>query len=446
MRFIAHAVRTAMSSLVLAAMACGGSSDGATPIGGPPALSGPEERAATDDGHFVVHFTRSGPDAASDDLVQWARDSLELAWRELVERGGWVAPPPDGGFGGDDRYDVHLESFYVHGGGQSANGFTRTAAPAGATYILVNTDITPGSDPSKHPEVIFFTERYVRSVFVHEFGHAVQFATNAYHAPDMEPFLEENAAQYYATEALDMLASTNPKDLLVIEALLSERMGRPELSLHDRDARRDYVPLWSKYLVESRGGQASVLRRLFEKIATGEDALAATASVLQETGGDLEPDFQSYAEWNYKIGDRADGTGYAEAARFATLFGSVRVSATLGAAPASRRSGSDAPRNFGTNYVRFAPDPATTDGELRFTGQFGVRWAVSVMALDPDQGRYVTERAFVGPIHTDAVIPIPSWNQRTDLVVVISNLTRDLTANSSQAAYTIETSGILHAD
>ncbi|MFN7953235.1 MAG: hypothetical protein U0610_16045 [bacterium] len=425
------------------ALGCGGS--GGAP-GGSPAnptiLSGPEERVVTDDGHLVVHFTRSGADAAPEQLVEWAREALALGWSELVDRGGWTAPPADDGAGGDDRYDVYLMSFFARGGEQSANGLTFPGATPASSYIYVNTDITPGSDPSKHPEVIFFTENYVRSVFVHELGHAVQLATNPYQGSDMERFLEENVAQYHAVEALELLSSTLPKDVLVIQTLLSQRMGKPELSLHDRDARRDYVPLWSKYIAESRGGDPRLLRRIFETMATGADALTATDAVLQQTGGDLESDFQTYAEWNYRIGEHADGTGYAEAARFATLFGSVRVSGALGPAPAQRKSGGDAPRNLGTNYVRFAPDPATTDGELRFTGQFGVRWAVSVMAFDPELGRYQIERALVGPVHTDAAIRIPSWNQRTDLVAVVSNLTRDLSANSSQAGYKLETRGV----
>lgn len=436
---------TTIASLVLAA-GCGGGGGGSgsgspPPQGGFP-LSGPEERLATEDSHFLIHFTRSGADATSDSFVRWAAESCSLGWRELVDRGGWAAPPPDSGAGGDDRLDVVLLSLFAHAGDQTTNGRTTAGNGPGTAELWINTDIEPGSDPAKHPEVLLFTEKFVRSVFVHEFTHAAQIAElGGAWGGDAANFLAENVAQYHAVEAVDLLASTAPKDVLLIQTLLSARMGSPEKSLHDHEARRDYVPLWSKYLVDSRGGDASVLRSIYDALASNRDAFAATDAVLERTGGSLEQDFQTYAEWNYRVGERADGTGYPEADRFATLFGSVRVSATLGPAPASRKSGGDAPRNLGTNYVRLTPDRTTQDGELRFTGQFGVRWAVSVMARDLNGGPYQVERAFVGPVHTDVTLAIPDWNQKSDLVAVISNLTADATANSSQASYKVETAG-----
>jgi len=440
-----HWTTTVLTAIALTrGIACGGSGAGSGSPTPPPefTLSGPEERLATDDGHFMIHFTRSGSDAASDAFVQWAAESCSLGWRELVDRGGWTAPAPDGGYGGDDRLDVVLVSMYAHGGDQTTNGRTTAPNGPGTATLWINTDIEPGSDPSKHPEVVFFTEKFVRSVFVHEFTHAAQFAQlGGTWNGDAANFLAENTAQYHAVEATDLLSSSTPKDVILIQTLLSARMGFPEKSLHDRAARRDYVPLWSKYLVDSRGGDTSVLRSIYEVLDSNGDAFAATDAVLSRTGGGLAEDFQTYAEWNYRVGERADGTGYPEADRFATLFGSVRVSATLGPAPASRKSGGDAPYGLGTNYVRFAPDPTTQDGELRFTGQFGVRWAVSVMTRDASGGPYHVERTLVGPLHTDATIPIPGWNDKTDLVAVVSNLTVDGSANTHQASYALETAG-----
>ncbi len=387
-------------------------------------FTGPEETLATRDGHVLIHYTREGADAVDDTLLTWGRESLELAWPEWTEHLGWRAPPPDGGQGGDDRYDLYLMSFGKPGS-PTPNHFNRGVTYPddqlpGVSHILVNSDIGPSGNPAWHPLQPLYTERIVRSVFGHELIHACQMA----YGPVLESFLSENSATYHQVDEYGILASNDPKDELFVQLLLSERFALPAFSVHSLLPLMMYVPGWSKYLVDSRGGDRTMLRRIYE--ATTHDdyrgSFEATDQVLRETGGDLATDFQTYAEWNYKVGPYADGNGYEGADRFGSVFGSVNVTFRHDTIAAGGESGAHSPRPLGSNYIRFAADPAANDGIFRFDGLAGMKWGVSILARDPDTHRYAITRQIQDEQHSSVDIRIPGWNRADDRVAVISNL------------------------
>lgn len=387
-------------------------------------FTGPEETVATNDGHMLIHFTREGADAVDDRFVAWGRESLELAWAEWIGRLGWRAPASDAGQGGDDRYDVYLMSFGKPGI-PDPNHFNRgvtfpDGGIPGASHILVNADIRAGGRPDWHPLQAVYSERIVRSVFGHELIHACQMA----YGPVLEGFLSENSATYHQVDLYGILESDDPKDRLFVTLLMSERFAIPAFSVHSLVPLLNYVPAWSKYLVDSRGGDRTILRRIYEAtdLDTYGGSFAATERVLRETGGDLATDFQTYAEWNYKVGPRADGDGYALAERFASVFGSVNVTFEHDAVPASGESGAHSPRPLASNYVRFAADPAHRDGVFRFDGLAGMKWGLSILMRDASTQRYAVTRVVLDESRSAIEIPLPDWNAADDRVAVISNL------------------------
>ncbi len=387
-------------------------------------LTGPEETLATGDGHVLMHFTREGADAVDDTFVTWGRESLELAWSEWIGRLGWKAPATDGGQGGDDRYDVYLMSFGKPGIPEP-NHFNRGVTfpdgrIRGASHILVNADIRAGGRADWHPLQPYYSERIVRSVFGHELIHACQMA----YGPVLEGFLSENSATYHQVDLYGILESDDPKDRLFVTLLMSERFAIPAFSVHSLLPLLNYVPAWSKYLVDSRGGDRTILRRIYEStdLDSYGGSFSATDRVLRETGGDLASDFQTYAEWNYKVGPYADGDGYALAERFASIFGGVNVTFDHDRVPASGESGAHSPRPLASNYIRFAADPVHRNGLFRFDGLAGMKWGVSILMRDPATNRYSITRELLDESTSRAEIPLPDWNAADDRVAVISNL------------------------
>lgn len=387
-------------------------------------LTGPEETVATRDGHVLIHFTREGDDAVDDSFVDQGRESLELAWSEWIDRLGWQPPAADGAQGGDDRYDVYLMSFGKPGI-PDPNHFNRGVTfpdghIRGASHILVNADIRAGADPARHPLQPVYSERVVRSVFGHELVHACQMA----YGPVLEGFLSENSATYHQVDRYGVLESDDPKDRFFVTLLTSERFALPAFSVHSLVPLLNYVPGWSKYLVDSRGGDRTILRRIYEETSldTYGGSFDATDRVLRATGGDLATDFQTYAEWNYKVGPYADGHGYDLAERFGSLFGSVNVTFTHDAVPASGESGAHSPRPLASNYIRFAADPASADGVFRFDGLPGMKWGVTILARDPVTRHYAVDRHVLDEAASDLEIPLADWNRADDRVAVISNL------------------------
>ena len=253
---------------------------------------------------------------------------------------------------------------------------------------------------------------------------------------DARRFYGENSASFVQAELYGLFESQGLKDRAVLQALLHTRFSRPGLSLHTQDVSRPYAALWSKYMVDSRGGDPTILPRVYERLGPGGDLFSVLDQVLAETGGGLEIDYQTYAEWNYRIGPYADGTGYVGAEAFETIWGSVPMTAEHGPAPVAGGERFDSgPAGLGTHYVRFGADPASEDGLVRFTGQFGTRWGVSVLARDPSTGVYEVRRAFVGPLRTEAELEIPRWNESDDRVLVVSNLSVPEEADTARALY-----------
>lgn len=403
-------------------------------------FTGPEETVATRDGHMLIHFTREGDDAVDETFVTWGRESLELAWAEWIDRLGWKAPAPDGGQGGDDRYDVYLMSFGKPGIPEP-NHFNRGVTFPdgdihGASHILVNADIRAGGDPARHPLQPFYSERVVRSVFGHELIHACQMA----YGPVLEGFLSENSATYHQVDRYGVLESDDPKDRFFVTLLTSERFALPAFSVHSLLPLLNYVPGWSKYLVDSRGGDRTLLRRIYEEteLDTYGGSFDATDRVLRATGGDLATDFQTYAEWNYKVGPYADGNGYDLAERFGSLFGSVNVTFRHDAVPASGESGTHSPRPLASNYVRFAADPASVDGVFRFDGLAGMKWGVTILARDAASHVYTVEQRILDESEARVEIPVRDWNRADDRVVVISNLSFNVLLGGPVGTYRYE--------
>lgn len=76
-------------------------------VAGRPTLSGPELTINTT--NFKIHYTLSGTDATTS---AWASAVAEYCW-STVSNLGWALPPPDGGNGGDNRYDIYIRNTLV---------------------------------------------------------------------------------------------------------------------------------------------------------------------------------------------------------------------------------------------------------------------------------------------------------------------------------------------
>ncbi|PJF40323.1 MAG: hypothetical protein D6737_12095 [Chloroflexi bacterium] len=147
-----------------------------------PTLSGPELTFETD--RFVIHYTDTGRDSASQVFVEEVANVLDAVWRVQIFEQGWPPPLTDCNEGGDKRFDVYLMEIFSDDNtlgyvipdalvGDNPNS-EAIEEYAGYTYLVLDNDFIGTGN----------TRAAIRATTAHEFNHAVQFGFDASDAFD----------------------------------------------------------------------------------------------------------------------------------------------------------------------------------------------------------------------------------------------------------------------
>lgn len=140
-----------------------------------PILSG-RERIHEED-NFVIHYSRTGQDGASQEWIDALAIALELSLDTQVNILGWALPPSDCGEGGDTRLDVYVLDLSI----AYASGFARPENIVGDnpntdiveyygsySYLLIENDIEELDDYA-------LALNELRTTAAHEVHHNIQF-------------------------------------------------------------------------------------------------------------------------------------------------------------------------------------------------------------------------------------------------------------------------------
>lgn len=142
-------------------------------FGDRPTLSGRDQIHEEED--FVVHFTRTGRDRATEEWIDELVIALELSLDTQLNTLGWALPPSDCGEGGDTRLDVYvLDIDYAQGVASPENmvGDNENTEIieyyAAYSYLLIENDL----DFIEDRELAF---NEMRTTAAHEVHHNIQF-------------------------------------------------------------------------------------------------------------------------------------------------------------------------------------------------------------------------------------------------------------------------------
>jgi len=231
--------------------------------------------------HFLVHYTTNTVHAFAVTATQ-AADAGALAERALNAElaDGYSVPPPDGGFGGDNRVDIFLQDIASLGEAGEADPLN---AGASAGYIIL--DASEGT--SMH-------------VVAHELFHLMQFAHWA--SGDVtDAWLYEAAAEWMGYRA-DGYSTENGAFPIAV--------GKNDFSLDCRDPNfatgiecqpdvyyNNGYSRWSffEFLNERYG--AAFVDSIFSQLALGGDgtALASLSNALAAKGTTLAATYDAWA-------------------------------------------------------------------------------------------------------------------------------------------------------
>lgn len=252
-----------------------------------PVLSGPEQTVGTASGHFLIHYTLAGGDAADPAVVGDFALGLDAMWSR-ASAAGWTAPPPDAGAGGDGRLDVYVREL------DSMGQAHPEPAPGGtSTWIELS------------PRVGQLGHVLARAVAAHQAHHAFELALAG---GSLEPWIYEATATWEELSLYDLYELQGRRDVLWSVRLAGA--ARPQ-----GDTGGDFESggmIFLKFLADATGGEAMVVSAWQKMARAGsvraglEQALAAPAFA-----GGLAEAFTQYAVWNQFACLRSDGHHYA---------------------------------------------------------------------------------------------------------------------------------------
>lgn len=332
-----------------------------------PTLSGPEQ--FIDRPLFRIHYTQQGGDAVSVVYAESTASYVSYCWAKEVDTLGWIAPPPDYGQGGDDRYDFYIKALSsgIMGITYAENSYP-TPYPNGVTSYISLSKVYSGND--------------LKVTIAHEFCHALQFRYSSVEGTwwmeNCATWMEDNCYDNVNYYAAYLSSSPNPLD-------------SPHLSITTGTNLYWYAgAIWAMFLGEYYGIDCVRQIWVYQGQVAGQNALSGMDYVLSnQFGSSLAIALKQYAVWRYFTGSRADTVHFYKEGN---LYPTVHITQTHSSYPASGNQLSYYLSNpGGAGYVQFQ----NGGGKLfvNFNAQSIYRWSCFVIGYRPSNLSTVFELA-----------------------------------------------------
>jgi hypothetical protein len=270
-----------------------------------PVLLDPELPRET--ANFVIHFTLSGVDQTTIAWVESIAVSLEHC-RSTFVVGGWLPPPPDGGQGGDNRYDVYVVDNARWGDVVPEDPFSDPYTGGYTSWMEIHPDSIP------QPFAAFSR---LRALLAHELHHAVQLRYRHVMADDRERWFHENTSVYMEDVVYDDV------NTLPYRLQFPGPLSDPHVRI-TTGTRTQYTSwmygggLWPTFLDERYGDVLPLL--VWARIGsdTTVSYITSTAGILDSIGVQYGEALREYASWRYFTGARAAPGYFHEAGSYPT--------------------------------------------------------------------------------------------------------------------------------
>lgn len=250
-----------------------------------PTLSGPEITFISPGGNFKFHYTTQGVDAVTEAYAMEMAGYFDTSWDVECDDLGYFQPPPDGGVGGDNLYDVYIK--LLSGG---TLGYTSSAGEykppdsthsCSASHIVMNVNLG---------------YNYLTTTSTHEFQHAVQMSYD-YEEPTW--FMENCAVN------MEELVFPDVNDWLGFWGEGAVR--KPWKNIDTGNPYWYGSSVWPRMMGLMFGVDA--IREVWENCAAenGPNMLDAIDDMFIAHGMNFEQGFMAYGLWRYFTGPYYNG-------------------------------------------------------------------------------------------------------------------------------------------
>lgn len=358
-------------------------------------------------GWFKLHYDTTGTNAVplddtdlsgTPDYVEKCAAYLDSSRNEHL-RLGYRMPPPDGGLGGDDLFDVYFEETGYYGWAMP-EGPGPEAWNDAYSYVVLNNDFL-GFPPNDDPEGDQLGAAKVTCA--HEFHHCVQFAYD--YGEDLW-FMEMDA--------------THMEDI-VFDAVndnynyLPEFFVAPELSLMGTAGNHEYASfIWGIYLAERF--DTLLMPAIWEGARYQTTFAAMTDTLYARYGWTRDSAFAEFAVWNYLTAWRDDGLHYHE-----TYPDTVKIGRRHLAYPVALQSSRYNPAGYGACYVEFVPSSKIGRLEITINGDDSRQWAAYIIKSTAPNVHTI-EHVELAPGSFYGVALVPDFETYYQVTLVVSNI------------------------
>lgn len=323
-----------------------------------PTLSGPEQFVNRT--FFRVHYTTQGNDAVTQEYAESTASYVTYCWAKEIDTLGWVAPPPDYGQGGDDRYDFYIMALSsgIMGSTHPESNYP-TPYPDGVSSYIRLSNVYSGND--------------LKVTIAHEFCHACEFR----YSVDEGTWWMENCATW-----MEDLVYDNVNYYVGYLSSPPNPLGSPHLAINSGSGLYWYAgAIWAMFLGDCYGNDCLRQIWVYQGTVGGENSLQGIDQILTtQYSSNLITALKKYSVWRYFTGSRADTVHYFKEGN---LWPQVTILRNHTSYPASGDQGSYPVSNpGGTDYIQFS----NGGGKLfvSFNAQSVYRWSCHVVGYRPN--------------------------------------------------------------
>ena len=402
----------------------------------------------TPDGHFRVHFSRTGTDAINMSygvgdgnvpvyILNCAHILSQVVQKEIVDL-GFRFPVSDSvpRHGEDPRFDIYFQAL-----GSTFYGLTYPdtiinnglgKAFWASSYMVLHSDYSTLQGYQNHP----FDAMAV--TVAHEFHHACQWTYDAFEAEERTVGGSEQLFPWWLELSAVAMEDVVFDSINDYYAYLPWFFNYPGVSLRafahgtSTDAFHPYgSAVWGLFLAKKYG--PTVLREIWEACGQkpGFNTFEAYQQVISSHGSSFRQAWAEFLVWNFYTGSRATDWAYHDGHDYPLIFAPVSQQyATFPVSDTASASGYPLPADeFAAAYMRFVAPHSDTALTFRFE-------LSPYQPSDFSQWMVVTAgvKGQLEPIiqtwDGSAEVVVPQWNSYDELLVIAtpfkSNPTQDV--------------------
>lgn len=287
-------------------------------------------------GHFKIHYSQEGTNAATLDFIQATAAALEYSWKVEVEQLGFQPPPPDDVDG--PEIDVYVLQYGDYGSTTPDRPVPSTPQEDYTSWIEMDNDFA--HTPTKGLDGM-------RVTAAHELFHTIQFGYRSYQTTQ-----QSSVYFYEATAAwMEDIVYDDVNDYL---NYLKAFFRSPEIPFTSANGTVEYGRAIFFHMLSEKYN-TGIVNAIWDEMKTSEP-LDALYKVLVRQGSNFNMALAEFAVWNCHTATQADSTRFYSEGH---LFPALTANNSLDLTSTLTISGSSAP--LSTHYYKITSQAGLAD-------------------------------------------------------------------------------------